>query len=35
MRAPMRLVFHPKSAVADSSVYVIRELRQCLETATE
>ena len=35
LRAPMRLVFHPESAVAGSSVYVIRELRQCLETATE
>lgn len=35
IRAPMRLVFHPESAVADSSVYVIRELRQCLEAATK
>ncbi|MBT2550480.1 hypothetical protein [Arthrobacter sp. ISL-65] len=35
IRASMRLVFHPESAVADSSVYVIRELRQCLETATK
>lgn len=34
IRAPMRLVFHPESSVADSSVYVIRELRQCLEAAT-
>ncbi|MFE4835870.1 hypothetical protein ACFRAU_14475 [Arthrobacter sp. NPDC056691] len=35
IRATMRLVFHPQSSVADSSVYVIRELRQCLEAATK
>lgn len=34
IRAPMRLVFHPESEVADSSVYVLRDLRFCLETAT-
>ncbi|ACL42008.1 hypothetical protein Achl_4057 (plasmid) [Pseudarthrobacter chlorophenolicus A6] len=35
IRAPMRLVFHPESAAAESAVYVIRELRQCLEAATK
>ena len=34
IRAPMRLVFHPESEVADSSVYVLRGLRSCLEAAT-